>query len=314
MPARKLPYQLEISRSLRADCSTMARVTSDTTCKRQMPMAAITIDSSMMTAKPKARRLPIFILPIAFIFPPESILRTATRQSKSVAWRKIEASATDEKPTVLARHDVAQTHHRHARAELTQRRHDDDAVVIRRDELALAFASDDGTRPGDNFHPPVVIGEFEIEGRRHHRLSDPEEALLHRPACQHEGTQRTRLHHAGGDQEATGGVHRDILAACREVLTGFYQQGILRAGGVAETGIVAHALAVGMTGVDDHVLRGADLGGKADAFFQRPADNQRRRFFMHGVQVEQVIDSIDDGAQLACTAQFDTVFRAVEAR
>src|SRR5450830_1107303 len=29
IPARKLPYQLEISRSLRADCSTIARVTSD---------------------------------------------------------------------------------------------------------------------------------------------------------------------------------------------------------------------------------------------------------------------------------------------
>ena len=70
MLPRRLVLSAAIKRSLRTDSSTMARVTCDATCMRQMPIAVLTIDNSRMMAKPSASLSLIFMLLKRFIFSP----------------------------------------------------------------------------------------------------------------------------------------------------------------------------------------------------------------------------------------------------
>src|SRR5471032_1137839 len=83
------------------------------------------------------------------------------------------------------------------------------------------------------------------------------------------------------------------------MLSAFDQQRVLRAGDVAETLVIAHPAAFGMTFIADHRGRRAEPQRQVDTFVQRTRDNQRLAAFVHRMEVEQGIYRIDDRTHLA---------------
>ncbi len=78
----------------------------------------------------------------------------------------------------------------------------------------------------------------------------------------------------------------------------------LRAGRVAEAGVVAHAAAFGVAFVDDDVRRGAGRLRQRDALVEPGPETISGRLSRGGVQVEQQVHVVDHGAHGAGASQF----------
>ena len=76
------------------------------------------------------------------------------------------------------------------------------------------------------------------------------------------------------------------------MLAALDQQCVARIVGIVEKRVVAQSLARDVAAVDDHVRRHRDGPGERHSFALPAGHRQRHARFGHGMQVEQIVDSI----------------------
>lgn len=138
---------------------------------------------------------------------------------------------------------------------MPQRRLNQHAVVIRRDDFALGIPGDHRSRVADPLQATKVIGETEVHAVGNHWVSDLQTLL----GCRFFLAEKRRYIRLDDclsrNQEAGRHVEGDPFTGFRKVLAGLDQQRILGAGGIAESAVVTHAPAVGVAGVCDDGCR-----------------------------------------------------------
>ncbi len=161
----------------------------------------------------------------------------------------------------------------------------------------------------DHLQPLELAGEDEGLARDGDGVSDLDESLGRRG-----GFQVRRDHVALDDIEAgeepQRRLDRDVRRAREPMLAAFDQGRGLRAVLVREGAVVAQAYARRMTLVADHVFGHADGAAELAALLRHAGERQGRGQALHGMDVEQIVDLVDDRPKLARAAQLDRVAAA----
>nr|AQN78875.1 xylanase YH-1 [uncultured bacterium] len=192
-----------------------------------------------------------------------------------------------------------QPHHRHARLQLPQRRHDQRAPIVRRHDGLAIRPAQRGTGFFERLQPGPGLGEAQIHGWRDHRVRDFQHALVHRvrqqPACRHiRGVDHARLH-----QHARHHVPRHVTRSQFAMEAAFDQQGTsVFPRRIAELAEIPHAHAVLVPRVHDHMLRRFQAARQRDVARQDAREQQGRAGLMHGMQVQQPVRALHPGTQL----------------
>ena len=164
---------------------------------------------------------------------------------------------------------------------------------------------------GDHLQPAEILGKTKITGLGNNRMRDPYPLLTFLRQGQ-PMRQRAGRDAAERGQKAGSDLTGDADGLRLPVLATFHQQRIFRAGRIAEATIIAQAFALGMAGIDHDMRRVAQLLRKADALVERAGQNQRSAGFVHGVQVEQKIHTVDQRTQRPRPCQFCALARTFE--
>src|SRR5579864_7010358 len=148
------------------------------------------------------------------------------------------------------------------------RRHDEDAVVIGRADVALAVAADDRAGARDHLETAIIVGELEAVAGNGDGIGDGDDAL--RP---HGGGKDARglggRQHARDREKAPGRLDRHVGGPLLPVLAALDEERRLARSRIAEAAIVAHAAAGGMAGIADDDFGHADAAREIEALLAK---------------------------------------------